>query len=222
MKKIKVNIGDVFGRLTVLSEEPRKIRDSGVKIRMVKFICECGDIIVSEFGEVRRGNIQSCGCLRKEVVSIRSKTHGLTDTREYAAYAHAKDRCCNKNNNAYHRYGGRGIQFKFKSFQQFIDHLGKKPNKMLSIERIDNDGHYEIGNVKWAGRSEQALNKSVRKNNTTGCTGVSKSGSKFHSSIMWKGHRTFLGVFNNYEDAKRAYLNKKRVFLSSVSSPECK
>lgn len=81
-------------------------------------------------------------------------THGLSKTREYNRYMQAKARCNNSNNARYKDYGGRGVEFRFESFEHFFAELGVcPPNKTL--DRIKNDGHYEIGNVRWATNEEQ-------------------------------------------------------------------
>jgi hypothetical protein len=69
----------------------------------------------------------------------------------------AKGRCRNPNNDRYEDYGGRGIKFLFHSFQEFLVHIGPRPADR-SLDRINNDGHYEMGNVRWATRSQQARN----------------------------------------------------------------
>lgn len=77
---------------------------------------------------------------------------------EYQAYKNAKQRCTNPKNPTYPVYGGRGIEFRFSSFVEFIEHIGKKPSPELSLDRIDVNGHYEIGNVRWASREVQQNN----------------------------------------------------------------
>lgn len=42
----------------------------------------------------------------------------------------------------------------------FADHVGERPSPRHSIHRIDGDGNYEPGNVKWATPEEQNRNKS--------------------------------------------------------------
>lgn len=77
---------------------------------------------------------------------------------ERRIYQAAKKRCTNPNASDWRNYGGRGIKFLFESFDQFFAELGPRP-KGLTLERINNEGHYEIGNVRWATQSEQARNK---------------------------------------------------------------
>jgi hypothetical protein len=64
---------------------------------------------------------------------------------------------------AYEAYGGRGIEFKFASGMMLavyvLQTLGARPSRAHSLDRVDNDGHYERGNIRWATREEQAGNK---------------------------------------------------------------
>lgn len=86
--------------------------------------------------------------------------------------AGAKQRCTNPNCNAYADYGGRGIEFRFPSVRSFAEwvlhNLGPKPTDRHSLDRIDNNAHYEPGNLRWATRSEQARNKRAYKRTRNG------------------------------------------------------
>lgn len=79
-------------------------------------------------------------------------------TPEYIAYCAAKRRCEKPSEPSYPRYGGRGIKFLFTSIEQFVNELGSRPDGK-SLDRINNNGHYEPGNVRWATRSEQNTNR---------------------------------------------------------------
>jgi hypothetical protein len=69
------------------------------------------------------GASKSCGCLKKEKMAERARsqvTHGRTKTVEYQAYRDARDRCQKPNHPSYACYGGRGIKFLYKSFEEFF------------------------------------------------------------------------------------------------------
>lgn len=86
-------------------------------------------------------------------------------------YQYIKQRCGNPKNVAYKDYGGRGIKCLFKNTDEFInyviinlgyDTLDKL--KGLEIDRIDNDGHYEPGNVRFVTHAENMGNKERKVN----------------------------------------------------------
>jgi hypothetical protein len=75
----------------------------------------------------------------------------------YSSFNSARKRCRAKSAQRKNYYD-RGILFCFQSFAEFLNHLGDRP-KGLTLERKNNDGNYEIGNVKWATRYEQTHNR---------------------------------------------------------------
>lgn len=153
--------GKMFGRWTVLREDGRK-QMGGHNDRKVMWLChcECGIERSVQAGNLLSGLTKSCGCLNLELCKSRATTHGMSDTREFKNWLLMIDRCTNKNNKRWNRYGGRGIKVcaRWLDFSLFYADMGNKP-KGLTIERINNDGNYEPGNCRWATPTEQQRNK---------------------------------------------------------------
>ena len=115
--------------------------------------CECGTLkLVSTSDLVTKHSI-SCGCSKVD----RFYKPGMSRTAEADIYYGARARCNNPKIKGYEYYGGRGIKFLFTSFEKFFAELGERPDGM-SIDRINTNGHYEPGNVRWATQSEQVRN----------------------------------------------------------------
>jgi hypothetical protein len=73
-----------------------------------------------------------------------------------------RDRCYNPNHISYANYGGRGISVCERwreRFEHFFADMGMRPGPEYSLDRIDNDGNYEPGNVRWATQKEQGNNR---------------------------------------------------------------
>lgn len=73
-----------------------------------------------------------------------------------------KARCSNPNATRYNSYGGRGIRVCTEwvnDFAAFLAHIGPRPSARHSLDRINVNGHYEPGNVRWATVLEQARDK---------------------------------------------------------------
>lgn len=119
--------------------------------------CECGTIRAVQGSSLKLGTTKSCGC----TASDWCRTHGMEGTRIYNTWAGMIQRCTNPKARWYHRYGGRGItvcQLWRDSFQSFYDDMGEAPTGR-SLDRIDNDGHYQKDNCRWATRTEQIRNR---------------------------------------------------------------
>ena len=150
--------GKIFGRLTVVQFHELR------KNRAYWFCkCDCGNIAIVSGNKLLVGRTLSCGCYGKEVLIKSVTTHGLSDKiPEYRCWNGIKDRCYNINSESYNYYGGRGITVCdrwINSFENFLEDMGRKPSKLHSIDRIDNDGNYEISNCKWSTKSEQVRNR---------------------------------------------------------------
>lgn len=97
----------------------------------------------------------------------RAKWGDADEARVARALSGARQRCTNPRNAAYENYGGRGIRFEFESVEHatrwVLQNLGK-PTGGSTLDRIDNDRHYEAGNLRWATRREQVRNRRAYKN----------------------------------------------------------
>lgn len=178
VKARKVNEGQRFGRLTALCIGGQDKRGKS------KWLCECdcGNQVLVIADNLRRGNTQSCGCRKLDMLAARLLVHGhsrkRTRTAEYRAWHHFIGRCCTPTDKQYADYGGRGIrvcQRWRESFQAFLDDMGLKPTRIHSIDRKDNDAHYSCGhcdeclangwtaNCRWATPLVQANNRRRRR-----------------------------------------------------------
>lgn len=49
--------------------------------------------------------------------------------------------------------------FLFTSFEEFKSELGDRPDERFSVDRKNNDGNYEKGNIKWSTKRQQMNNR---------------------------------------------------------------
>lgn len=169
MGKIKDIKGQKFGKLSVIEYK-------GIKDNRATWLCkcDCGNIITTFSKELLSQKKKSCGCIHKEQLIQRNKTHNLSKSKLYKRWIIIKNRCYNKNSKDYKYYGGRGIKVcdewknDFISFYNwaiqngYYEHLEKYGNVDTTIDRINVNGDYEPSNCKWSTQKEQANNK--RKN----------------------------------------------------------
>ncbi len=151
--------GQRFGRLLVVSAAPPKI-SGGQSCTQWTCRCDCGRLITTYTGGLRSGHTASCGCATNDARVARFTKHGMSSTREHAAWRAMKARCENKSQTSYPNYGGRGISVcaRWASFEAFFADMGPRPAG-TTIDRVMSNGNYEPGNCRWATRHEQNRNK---------------------------------------------------------------
>lgn len=126
--------------------------------------CDCGVIKPMRAGSLKAGSTVSCGCFSRAQTTARLTTHGLARHPLYNTWTHMMRRCSDRQHGNWKDYGGRGITVydawsDVAVFIADIEHLiGSRPPGM-TLDRIDNDGNYEPGNVRWATHAEQSANK---------------------------------------------------------------
>ncbi len=130
--------------------------------------CDCGEFVfiaTTQLIRTDKKRTRSCGCLHKGV----NKKHGYHGTTIHKAWCDRKQRCFNPKSPDYPDYGGRGITMceRWLIFENFLEdvltEIGEAPSPKHTIDRIDNDGNYEPGNIKWSTPKEQARNRRTSK-----------------------------------------------------------
>lgn len=152
---------DLTGRkFGMLIANARSIRKGKNRQSYWECNCDCGSVCTVAHSQLVNGSTKSCGCLRKLNARNRFSTHGKSKTRVHHLWSGMLARCNNPNQDNYCRYGARGISVcqRWHQFEAFLADMGEPPPG-ASLDRIDNDGNYEPGNVKWSTKHEQERNK---------------------------------------------------------------
>jgi hypothetical protein len=145
-----------LGTLTIV---PGSIRREGRNYQLVDATCAaCGQTFTFHADNIRTGKTRRCRCQRyyRKYDDPRAK-------RLSERYDAMVARCHNPNYKWYPAYGGRGIRVKFKTREDFIcwmlEHLPHPTYKGVQIDRVNNDGHYEPGNLRLVTPKQNLRNK---------------------------------------------------------------
>jgi hypothetical protein len=139
------------------------------------------------------------------------KKHGMRYHKFYSTWDSMMQRCNNPKCTNYKNYGARGIivSEEFKNCKTFIEYLESLPDysKDKTMDRINNEGNYERGNLKWSTTVEQNLNKRIKSDNTSGYTGVAKA----VNSPRWRAYiylnskkQISIGIYDTIKEAVEA------------------
>lgn len=157
--------GTTFGRGTVTALVSFKKKPGHTWERGAVLTCECGVEYVADLTSLYSGNRKTCGCGRKQRGFV--ATPGYASHPLYFTWHGMLDRCYNEDVRNYRWYGARGIQVHpewlgpngLANFVRDIEReLGPRPPQ-YTLDRIDSNGHYEPGNIRWATRSQQFANQ---------------------------------------------------------------
>lgn len=153
-------IGDEIGWWTVLAG-PHKRGSNPYWLCQ----CRCGTQIDVSQGSLRRRGSSKCKkCGGRSTETCRRFAH-LTRRVYYKLkhiVEHAMSRCNDATSPNYKYYGRRGIEVRFDNEIIFIEYLLTLPGYddfSLVIDRVDNNGHYEVGNLRFATRTESSRNR---------------------------------------------------------------
>jgi hypothetical protein len=149
--RIKIDEGQVFGRLTVISKE--KISGWGTRYRCS---CQCDGETMATASNLKSGNTKSCGCYFDDTHT----THGQTGSRAYVSWKAMFQRCKNPKAKFYPHYGGRGIKVceRWEKFESFLADMGHPPTGH-TLDRKEVNGDYTPENCKWSTHKEQLNNR---------------------------------------------------------------
>ena len=145
-----------FGRLTVL----KKMDNNRHGQLMWLCLCDCGKEKIIRGNNLKSGDIKSCGCLHREIMTQHGHLKNGKTSKTYDVWHNMIQRCINPKNKYYKNYGGRGIKVckRWMTFENFLIDMNESPGG-YAIDRIDNDKGYYKSNCRWATRKEQARNK---------------------------------------------------------------
>ncbi len=167
MKSQKVHTGDVFGDRTVIEYRSRRSLCR----------CSCGREDTVSNGELVRGRGDRCNLCRAALNGVnrvgkpsrcsrdlRDIPHDLY-ARLYIVVCNAITRCVNPDHHSWKYYGGRGIQVcqewldDRSRFVKYLASLSGHDNPRLVLDREDNDGNYEPGNLRFVTKTVSARNR---------------------------------------------------------------
>ncbi len=165
MARLKDLTGQQFGRIVILRRDPSPAETTGAYWICS---CDCGNEFSARGSNLTKGDIRSCGCLRRELAAARMTRHGGKKrsgaTPEYRVWSQMIGRCHTETNESFPDYGARGIIVceRWRSdFAAFLSDMGPRPSLKHTLDRIENDGNYEPGNCRWATRTQQNRNRRV-------------------------------------------------------------
>jgi len=126
-------------------------------------ICDCGKFTFVQSAELKNGKTRSCGCLNDDrfYELITKHGHCVTDrpSPEYKASLTQDRAVPTQRTKAIKNTAAVASSFYFLRLISGLAELGPKPSPQHSVDRKNNNGHYEPGNCRWATRKQQNNNR---------------------------------------------------------------
>lgn len=173
-------VGQKFNKLLVI-KDTGKIDSSNSSILKCRCDCPKETITLVPARHLKSGHTKSCGCLSYKHGASQSPFMKGSNQLDYVIWCQMKQRCKDKNHISYKYYGKNNITVckewvkDFILFSKYIRTLENCPSEdvlcsrlkgkriKMSIDRIDNCGNYEPGNIKWSTSKEQNNNRRSNK-----------------------------------------------------------
>lgn len=173
MRQLDDISGKRFGKLLVIRHYSQDRKKSGVAFNRWECKCDCGHVFVCRGEYIKYGNCgEPCPECKRQIKAARDAFR----LQIRGVWSGIIDRCENQRNEAYDRYGGRGIvicQRWRESIADFAEDMGDRPSLKHSVDRIDGSGNYSCGkcdqcvengwtaNCRWATSKEQIHNSAI-------------------------------------------------------------
>lgn len=192
-KELIINQGDVFGKLTIISETIGMTQPNGVTVRAFFCKCECGNIKRVRLLHLKHGRVKSCGCLVGE-------KHGLCKSQIYTVWRGMKNRCYGVKYKEKQYYQDKGIimcdewKNSFTSFYMWSLVNGYKEG--LTIDRKESNKNYTPDNSRWVTPFENMINSGASSK-------IVYHGNEIYLAEMWKND-----YFRNHMGAIRSRIKR--------------
>lgn len=240
MVKVREDLtGKVFGRLKVLEQTEDHVQPNGT--RRAQWICECSceeHNKVTVFGaSLKSGNTQSCGCLFREALE---RTHqgkrlgnkydlsgeygiGWTSNTNVEFYFDLDDYDAIKQ---YTWMESKRNNYSVLTSGERVDGKHLRMTEVFGLKWYDHKNRNTLDNrrtnLRPATDAENARNRSLQSNNTSGITGLSwfKETSQWMVYITVDDDQKFLGLYNNKQDAIITRLKAEAKYFGFQFAPQ--
>ena len=233
-KKLIVNQGDKYGRLTIIEEVEPHITPSGQKQRMILCSCDCGTSEPFEvtLNNLRSGHTTSCGCVRKEKAKEIHKKYNTYDleTYEYGVgyttkgeefYFDKEDYQKIKEYAWYLDKDGYVVAYEANTGKQIKFHrlIMNCPEDKVVDHRYRKTNDNRKSQLREVTPSQNCMNRMVDKRNKSGVVGVNwdKARNKWRAIIGVNGKNIHLGSFTTKEEAIEARLKAELELFGEYS-----